>query len=61
MEIDDLPRKPKKPYEPLVLEGWSAVDLSDYLAHLEAEITRAKSQLASKHGMRGVAESLFKR
>ena len=61
MEIDDLPQKPKKPYAPLALEGWSAHDLKDYLAHLREETRRAQAQLDAKSGMRGAAEALFKR
>jgi uncharacterized small protein (DUF1192 family) len=61
MEIDDLPPKPKKPYAPLVLEGWSAHELKDYLAHLQEETRRARAQLEAKSGIRGAAEALFKR
>ncbi|MSO71048.1 MAG: DUF1192 family protein [Alphaproteobacteria bacterium] len=61
MELDDLPKKPKKPYEPLALDGWSAIDLQEYLDHLHAEQRRAKAQLDAKQGLRGAAEAIFKR
>ena len=61
MELDDLPKKPKKPYEPLALEGWSATDLQHYLDHLQAETERVKASLDAKQGMRGAAEAIFKR
>lgn len=61
MELDDLPSKPKKPYEPLALEGWSATDLQDYLAHLQEEQRRAQAQLDAKRGLRGAAEAIFRR
>ena len=61
MELDDLPKKPKKPYEPLVLEGWSATDLELYLGHLQAEALRVTATLDAKQGIRGAAEAIFKR
>ena len=61
MDLDDLPKKPKKPYEPLLLEGWSAADLQLYLDHLAEEQRRAQAQLDAKKGLRGAAEAIFKR
>ncbi len=61
MDEEDLePRKPKKQFEPLKLEGLSEEDLNEYLLHLRGEIGRTEAQLAAKRSMRGAAEAAFK-
>ncbi len=61
MDEDDLePRKPKKLFEPLKLEGLSEEDLDEYLVHLRGEIGRADAQLEAKRSMRGAAAAAFK-
>ncbi len=58
---DDLePRKSKKLFEPLRFDGLSDEDLTDYLAHLKAEIERVEAQRQAKSAMRGAAKAAFK-
>jgi uncharacterized small protein (DUF1192 family) len=60
--IDDedlVPRnQPKKPRD-LTLLGIS--ELEEYIAALEAEIARARAEIAAKQRQRSGAEALFKR
>jgi len=60
MEEDDLPvsRKPS-PLKDLTLLG--IAELEEYVAGLEAEITRAQAEITEKRKHRGGAEALFKR
>ncbi len=61
MDEDDLePRKPKKLFEPLKIEGLSEEDLNEYLVHLRGEIGRTEAQLEAKRSMRGAADAAFK-
>ncbi len=61
MDDDDLePRKAKKLFAPLKLDGVSDEDLCEYLAHLKAEIERVEAQRQAKGTMRGAAEAAFK-
>ena len=58
-EEDLIPRnQPKKPKD-LTLLG--IAELQEYIAALEAEIVRARAEIAAKQKQRGGAEALFKR
>jgi uncharacterized small protein (DUF1192 family) len=58
-EEDPLPQhQPRKPKD-LTLLG--IAELEEYIAGLEAEIARARSEIAVKQKQRSGAESLFKR
>jgi uncharacterized small protein (DUF1192 family) len=60
MDDDDLPpgRKPAPPKD-LTLLG--IAELEDYIAGLEAEIARARAEIAAKQKHRGGADALFRR
>jgi uncharacterized small protein (DUF1192 family) len=60
MTIDDeLPiRATSKPPD---LSRWSVEELEAYIARLEAEVVRARDQIAAKQSVRGAAEALFKK
>ncbi len=61
MDEHDLePRKPKKLFQPLKLEGLSEEDLNEYLVHQRGEIGRTEAQLEAKRSMRGAADAAFK-
>jgi uncharacterized small protein (DUF1192 family) len=58
---DDLPRpKPKLLARP-PLDDFSVSALQDYIADLEAEITRARAAITGKQGARAAADSLFRK
>lgn len=60
MEEDDLePRNKKRP--PKDLSALGVDELDAYIAGLEAEIARARAEIAARHGQRRGAEALFKR
>ncbi|MDP6774170.1 MAG: DUF1192 family protein [Rhodospirillales bacterium] len=59
MDTDDLEPVKKKP-APKKLEEMSLEALGDYIAELEAEITRAREAIALKEEARQGAESVFK-
>jgi uncharacterized small protein (DUF1192 family) len=52
--------KPKQVAQPK-LEEMSIEALNEYIDELKAEIARAEAAIAEKQGVRGVADSLFKR
>ena len=58
MDEDDLLPQTKKP-EPKNLEPLSIEALEEYIAGLEAEIARVRSEIEAKKSHRGEAESLF--
>jgi uncharacterized small protein (DUF1192 family) len=58
-EEDLLPGKKPAPPKDLSLLG--IAELEDYIAGLEAEIARARAEIAEKQKHRGGAEALFKR
>jgi len=60
MDIEDLEPKNKKP-EPKNLEVMSIEALGEYIEELEAEIHRAKTEIASKEKAREGAEAVFKK
>ena len=58
-EEDLLPqRQPPKPKDLTVM---GIAELEDYIAGLEAEIARARGEIAAKQKQRSGAEALFKR
>lgn len=58
-EEDLVPRnQPKKPRD-LTLMG--IAELEEYIATLDAEIARARAEIAAKQKQRSGAEALFKR
>ena len=58
-EEDLLPQH--KPVKPKDLTPLSIAELETYIVGLEAEIARARAEIAAKRKQRGGAESLFKR
>ncbi len=55
---DDLPvRKGAKPPD---LSSWSVEELEAYIARLQGEIDRARTEIGAKQSIRGAAEALFK-
>jgi uncharacterized small protein (DUF1192 family) len=59
-EDDDLP-KPKSLVAKANLDPLSVGQLEDYIAELEAEIDRARADIAKKQSVRGAADAVFKR
>ncbi|HEY1259392.1 MAG TPA: DUF1192 domain-containing protein [Stellaceae bacterium] len=60
MDEDDLePRR--RPAQPRDLAPMGVAELETYIAGLEAEIARARAEIAAKLGQRRGAEALFKR
>ena len=59
-EDDDLP-KPKSLVPKANLDPLSVGQLEDYIAELEAEIARARTDIAKKQTVRGAADAVFKR
>ena len=58
-EEDLLPQRQKPKLKDLTLLGIS--ELKEYIAGLEAEIARARAEIAAKQKQRTGAEALFKR
>jgi uncharacterized small protein (DUF1192 family) len=56
---DDLPRR--QSVKPRDLTRLSIEELKAYIAGLEAEIERARAQIAASESTRSVAEALFKK
>lgn len=59
MENDDLEPLTKRP-KPKDLEVMSIEALQEYIAGLEAEIERARAEIAAKENHRAAADSVFK-
>ena len=59
LEDDELPKHRKVP--PKDLAPLSIAELNDYIVGLEAEIARARADIATKQSHRAGADSLFKR
>jgi uncharacterized small protein (DUF1192 family) len=57
---DELPR-PKRLVQKANLDPLSIGQLNEYIAELEAEIARARADIARKQAVRGAADSVFKR
>ncbi len=57
---EERPKK-KKLVEPMPMEGRSAKELHELIAHFESEIMRAKAELEAKQGFTASAEALFKK
>ena len=58
-EEDLMPQRQKA--KPRDLTPMGIADLEAYIVGLEAEIARARNEIAAKRKQRGGAESLFKR
>jgi uncharacterized small protein (DUF1192 family) len=58
-EEDLLPRR--QPAKPKDLTLLGIAELEDYIAGLEAEITRARDEITAKQRQRSGADALFKR
>lgn len=51
----------KKPAKPMDLTGLSIGDLNDYIAALEAEITRVRTTIREKQNVQAAAQAFFKK
>ena len=60
MDTDDLEPVKKKP-APKNLEVLSIEALGEYIAELEAEISRARETIAGKESAQSAAETFFKK
>jgi uncharacterized small protein (DUF1192 family) len=60
MDEEDLLPRQKKP-QPKDLSRMGVAELEDYIAEMEAEIARARSEISARLGQRQGAEALFKR
>jgi uncharacterized small protein (DUF1192 family) len=60
MEEQDLEPRTKRP-KPKDLEVMSVEALNEYIAGLEAEIERARAEIAKKQDSRAAAESVFRK
>ena len=62
MDDDDLtPQHVEATFQPRTLAVLSLDALAEYIAELEAEITRARSAIAEKESAHDDADSVFKR
>ncbi|HEY3908637.1 MAG TPA: DUF1192 domain-containing protein [Stellaceae bacterium] len=60
--MDEFELEPRrKPAPPKDLSLMGIAELETYIAELEAEIGRARGEIAARHGQRRGAEALFKR
>jgi uncharacterized small protein (DUF1192 family) len=59
MDLEDLEPLSKKP-KPKDLDNLGVEELEDYLAELEAEMTRVRDKLVAKRAYLSGAETLFK-
>lgn len=59
MDLEDLEPRKQTP-KPKDLDGMGVEELQDYLAWLEAEVTRVKAKIESKKTYLAGAESFFK-
>lgn len=60
MEEQDLEPRTKR-QKPKDLEVMSVEALNEYIAELEAEIERARAEIAKKQDSRAAAESVFRK
>ena len=60
MDLDDLEAKREEP-QPKNLEEMSIEALKNYIAEMEAEITRVREAIAAKEDARSGAETFFKK
>jgi len=60
MDEEDLLPQRQKP-KPRDLSSLGVAELEAYIDELEAEIARARNEIAAKRKQRGGAETLFKR
>jgi uncharacterized small protein (DUF1192 family) len=60
MDLEDLEPRKVKP-EPKKLDGMSINDLKEYIAELEAEITRVRTAIKGKEAARDGASAFFKK
>jgi uncharacterized small protein (DUF1192 family) len=60
MDEEDLLPRQKKP-QPKDLSRLGVAELEEYIAELEAEIVRARAEIAHRLGQRQGAEALFRR
>lgn len=60
MDLDDLMPRPEPP-RPKDLEPMSIEALEDYIAELEAEIGRVRTEIAANTKHRSGAEGLFRK
>lgn len=60
MEDEDLRPLKAKP-QPRNLDPMSVAELNDYIAELEGEIARARTEIAKKDKIRSGAEALFRK
>jgi len=58
---EDLPARPRRRVEPLVLDRFDVDELRAYIAELKAEIARAEAAIDAKTGHRSVAEAFFRK
>lgn len=58
-EEDLMPRR--QPAKPKDLTLMGVAELEEYIAALDAEIARARREIAARHQQRSGAEALFKR
>lgn len=56
---DTEPKSKKKTLKPL--DGYSIDELASYIADLQAEITRAESEMAKKKNHMAAVDALFKK
>jgi uncharacterized small protein (DUF1192 family) len=60
MEFEDLEPK-HKIVKPKDLSSWGVKELEEYIARLEGEIARARSEIGKKGSHRAAADAFFKK
>jgi len=60
MDDTDEPQRTRQTISRPVLEPMSVAELNDYIAQLQAEITRAEAAIAAKEMHRSAADAFFR-
>jgi uncharacterized small protein (DUF1192 family) len=60
MDDEERPRSAPR-FQPLVFDGWDVAQLREYIAALQAEISRAEAAIDARDAQRAAAEAFFKK
>lgn len=60
MDDEERPRSAPR-FQPMVFDGWDVAQLREYIAALQAEISRAEAAIGARDAQRAAAEAFFKK